>query len=138
MNKQVLADNFKSVVEVLRQLNLSDDEDIKRSMSLVAIELDGVSVNHPNVTDAQAAQLETLHANAINTSLHSIVRDALGYYAFAEQPIGTNEPLIGPEYAVTLLNKFQDKHSYPHNDINKLKNEIFTSLATYNDAKVDE
>ena len=135
MNKHLLVDNFSYVVDVLKKLDLSDDEDLKRSMSLIAIEIDGVSVNHLNVTAAQAAQLEALHCDAVNTSLHAIVRNALGYYAFAEQPMGTNEPPIGPDYAVSLLNKFQDTHNYPHNDIHQLKDQIFVSLAAYQNEK---
>lgn len=130
MNNKGVTDNYDNVIDILQKLGLFDDEDLRRDLSLVQIEIDGASVNHSDVTAKQALQLESLHLKQIHTSLHAIVRSALGYYALAEQPIGTNEPPIGPSDAITLLNKFEDQKAYPHHDINQLKDEIFRSLAS--------
>ena len=138
MSNTLLTDNYTSVVDILSRLGLSDDDELKRNLSLVEIEINGSSVIHDGVTRAEAAQLELLHFDQINASLHTIVRSALGYYALAEQPIGTNEPTIGPNDAIALLNKFQDKKLYPYNDINQIKDEIFKSLArNRNEKRVD-
>ena len=104
---KTFSQNLALVEDILNQLELNDEPSLSLQLTTLKIELDGVRVNHDAVDDQVAGYLEQLHLENLSTSLQTLVQAALGYYALAEQPIGSNEPPIGPVYAQQLLSDVQ-------------------------------
>lgn len=109
MNDQikVIEANLVTVEEILNSLDLLDDTDLARHLSTIKIELDGVHLRHTQVDPGTETLLSQIHACNLNAKLESIIQNALGYYALAEQPEGTNEPPIGPRFAQQLIHSIQ-------------------------------
>ena len=103
------SENLAQVEEILNKLDLQDDPSLSSQLAEIKIELDGVTVHHNGVDREAAVHLQQIHLNNMSTSLESVVQNALGYYALAEQPKGSNETPIGPVYAQQLLSRIRDK-----------------------------
>ena len=93
------------VNEILEDLDLSEDEILNEQLAEISIELDGVLVDHDAVAERTRLLLSEIHCQNITAKLEAVVQSALGYYSLADQPEGTNEPPIGPQSAIQLLNK---------------------------------
>ncbi|HIG43556.1 MAG: hypothetical protein ABGY96_29585 [bacterium] len=127
MNSRVLefSTNLELVEEILTELDLQDDtSSLSLQLAEIKIELDGVRVHHNEVDRETTVHLQQIHLSNMSTRLESLVLDALGYYALAEQPRGSNEPPIGPVYAQQLLSRVRDKTI----NLMQLKDELHSHL----------
>ena len=113
------------VNEILEDLDLSEDEILNEQLAEISIELDGVLVDHDAVAERTRLLLSEIHCQNITAKLEAVVQSALGYYSLADQPEGTNEPPIGPQSAIQLLNKLRNRSS----SLMQIKDELHGLLA---------
>lgn len=100
----MISQNIQDTRLILEKLDLHHDQFFVLEMSKVEIEYSGMQLNYSN---EYVEDLHNIHADNIKRNLTDIVQSALGYYALVEQPLGTNEPVIGPLFAQELLNNIQ-------------------------------
>ncbi len=109
---------------ILETLDLDHDAQLQDQLSLVEITLEGMSVNLPETTTKVREHLAQVHGSAVISSLHEILNSALGYYSIVEQLEGQNEPILGPEEAVSLIRQLKRQ---PH-DIMAIKDQLFRMI----------
>jgi len=115
-----LKGKYDDVSIILEQLHLSDDSTFQDKMALVKIELEAAKYKLPETTTEVKVHLDLIHFEQLNSSLYRILESALGYYALIDQVKGSNEPLIGPNFARELLTKLRDNNL----DLPSLKDEL--------------
>ena len=104
MDLQLIEDNIQDTRSILAQLDLHQDQSFMQAISSIEIEYSGMLVN---CSTKHLESLNKIHADNIQKSLYDIVQNALGYYALVDQPVGTNEPPIGPIFAQQLIANIQ-------------------------------
>lgn len=80
---------------VVAEYNLEADPDVQRQLSVIEIELSGMSLNLPGQHGALKQALLRLHSHRVADLIVEVLQSVLGYYNLPDQRSGTNEPIIG-------------------------------------------
>lgn len=91
--------------DIIDEQDLVHDQSIQRQRNLIEIEVSGVEINLPNLSDATTAQLQQIHKANIVTMMLDTLQSALGYYHLPLITPGSNEPPVAPAIASELKEK---------------------------------
>lgn len=119
-----LIGNLAQSKAIVVQMHMERDHTTQMKLAEASIALDALQLNYEGQNAEIKQQLIKLQGHEINLILDEVVRNCLAYYALAEQPLGTNEPPIGPVFAQQLLAQLDDSSA----DIHQVKNALHQHL----------